>query len=383
LVDWIRGFQEFDSRWNTAPLNKARLTGLGTLWLGGDEDLNRKTVLLYHEQGYGDTLQCVRYASLIANRGATVILAVPPALESLVGSVPGVSRVMAGAQPLPPHDFQAPLMSMPLAFRTTPDTVPGDVPYLSADAGLVGAWKEHLGPRTAPRVGLVWGGRRYAPINYPRDVPLAALRPLLSLDAEFISLQTEVSAADDVTLRQIESVRQFRELLTDFAQTAALIENLDLVLTVDTAIAHLAGALGKPVWLMNRYASCWRWLQDGAGSPWYPRLRQFRQTTVGDWTSVVTSVRNALSELIRDEASRPQGAVAKDLAPVAKRIPSFAIKPKARDKIRFVSATRLSSQEFFSSAPLGRSLPIYRTFPKGQVIELSLFADNREGQARM
>ena len=379
LRDWIRGFQEFESRWNTTPLNKTRLTGLGTLWLGGDEDLNRKRVLLYHEQGYGDTLQCVRYASLIANRGATVILAVPPALESLVRSVPGVSQVTAGAQILPPHDYQAPLMSLPLAFRTTPDTVPGNVPYLYADADLVGAWQGRLGPRTVPRIGLVWGGRRYAPINYPRDVRLAALRPLFSLGAEFISLQTEMSAVDEAALEQMGSIRQFRGLLTDFAQTAALIENLDLVVTVDTAIAHLAGALGKPVWLMNRYASCWRWLQEGSGSPWYPTLRQFRQTTVGDWTSVVAAVRNALSEFIRDEERAPQSAIGKDRWPVTTRIPPIAIKSKPIDKIRFVSATRLSTQEFFAGAPLGRSLPIYRTFPKGQVIELRLFAENREG----
>ena len=379
LGDWIRGFQEFESRWSTAPLNKTCLTGLGTLWLGGDEDLNRKTVLLYHEQGYGDTLQCVRYASLLAERGAIVILAVPPALESLVRSVPGVSQVMAGAQPLPPHDYQAPLMSMPLAFRTTQDTVPGNVPYLSADADLVRTWKERLGPRTIPRIGLVWSGRRYAPINYPRDIPLAALRPLFSLDAEFISLQMEMSTADEIALEHIEPIRQYRELLTDFSQTAALIESLDLVITVDTAIAHLAGALGKPVWLMNRYASCWRWLPEGTGSPWYPTLRQFRQTTVGDWTSVVTAVRKALSVFIRDEERSQQGDAAKDLSPVTKRIPSFAIKPSAIEKIRFVSATRLSSQEFFASAPLGRSLPVYRTFPKGQLIELRLFADNREG----
>jgi tetratricopeptide (TPR) repeat protein/GT2 family glycosyltransferase len=379
LGDWIRGFQEFESRWNTTPLNKTRLTGLGALWLGGDEDLNRKTVLLYHEQGYGDTLQCVRYAALIANRGATVILAVPPALESLARSVAGVSQVLAGAQILPPHDYQAPLMSLPLAFRTTPDTVPGNVPYLYADADLVGVWRKRLGPRTVPRIGLVWSGRRYAPINYPRDIALAGLRPLFSVGAEFISLQTEMAAADEATLEQVDSIRQFRELLTDFAQTAALIENLDLVLTVDTAIAHLAGALGKSVWLMNRYASCWRWLQEGSGSPWYPTLRQFRQTTVGDWTSVVAAVRDALCEFIRDEERAPQSAIGKDRWPVTTRIPPVAIKSKPADKIRFVSATRLSTQEFFAGAPLGRSLPIYRTFPKGQVIELRLFAENREG----
>ncbi len=132
-----------------------------------------------------------------------------------------------------------------------------------------------MGPRKVPRIGLVWSGRRYAPINYPRDVPLAALRPLFSLDVKFISLQTEVSAADEIALEQLSPIHQYRELLTDFAQTAALIENLDLIITVDTAIAHLAGALGKPVWLMNRYASSWRWLQEGGGRPWYPTLREF------------------------------------------------------------------------------------------------------------
>jgi tetratricopeptide (TPR) repeat protein len=381
LGDWIRGFQEFESRWNTPPLNKARLTGLGPLWLGGDEELNHKTILLYHEQGYGDTLQCARYVPLLAERGARVILAVPPALASLMRSLPGVSEVVAGAQALPRHDYQSPLMSLPLAFRTTPDTVPSAVPYLSADGSRVKSWQLRLGPRTKPRIGLAWGGRRYAPINYPRDISLAALRPLLLLDAEFISLQKDIADSDRSVLDRAPQLLQLGESLDDFSDTAALIENLDLVITVDTAIAHLAGALGKPVWLMNRYASCWRWSQEGDHSPWYPTLRQFRQSTVGDWTPVVTAVRDAASnfaqmhgklhESIATSAITTTGSTKRPLTPSLGR--------QTKDKIRFVSATRLSPEEFFKTAPLGRSLPVYRTFPKRQVIELRLFANNQEG----
>jgi tetratricopeptide (TPR) repeat protein len=381
MGDWIRGFQEFEARWNTAPLNKTRLTGLGPLWLGGDEDLNGKTILLYHEQGYGDTLQCVRYVPLIAQRGAKVVLAVPPALATLMRSLQGVSAVVAGAMQLPKHDYQCPLMSLPLAFRTTPDTIPGCVPYLSADRNRIDAWSERLGRRTKPRIGLAWGGRRYAPINYPRDVSVAALRPLLLLDAEFISLQKEVSEADQSALKRFPQIQLFGDALEDFTDTAALIENLDLVITVDTAIAHLAGALGKPVWLLNRYASCWRWLQDRTDSPWYPTLRQFRQSTVGDWTFVASAVRDALHDFLREQEEPAQPVIRSAPAPTSitnrRLLPSH--RKQSTDKIRFVSATRLSQAEFFASAPLGRSLPVYRTFPKRQVIELRLFANNKEG----
>jgi tetratricopeptide (TPR) repeat protein len=377
MGDWIRGFQEFESRWNTAPLNKARLTGLGPLWLGGDEDLNHKTILLYHEQGYGDTLQCVRYSPLLAERGAKVILAVPPALASLMHSVPGVSNVVAGGHPLPSHDYQCPLMSLPLAFRTTPDTIPAPVPYITADRSLAESWKQRLGPRTKIRIGLAWGGRRYAPINYPRDVPLAALRPLMSLNAEFISLQKEISESDEATLDQLPQLQRLGEKLGDFADTAALIDNLDLVITVDSAIAHLSGALGKPVWLMNRYASCWRWLQETSDSPWYPTMRQFRQSTVGDWTSVVIRIRDAAKEML-DEGKECSGHSVKLRRPA----PPYSIRSvssPAKAKIRLVSATRLSHEQFFSHAALGRSLPHYRVYPKQQHIELRLFANNQEG----
>jgi tetratricopeptide (TPR) repeat protein len=379
LGDWIRGFQEFESRWNTPPLNKTRLTGLGPLWLGGEEDLVSKTLLLYHEQGYGDTLQCARYVPLLAERGAKVIVAVPPGLGSLMRSLPGVTAVVADG-PLPPHDYQCPFMSLPLAFRTTPDTIPAPVPYLAPNSAKVADWAARLGPRLKLRIGIAWGGRRYAPINYPRDIALAALKPLLLLDADFISLQKDMADSDRATLDQFPQLRRLGEALGDFEDTAALMMNLDLIITVDTAVGHLAGALGRPVWLLNRIGACWRWLQEGATSPWYPTLRQFRQSVVGDWTSVVVDVRQALHSLLNEftKASAPTAA-----SVVSHRLitPGPVSHPKKapKQKIRLVSATRLSHSEFFKTAPLGRSLPVYWTFPKRQAIELRLFADNREG----
>lgn len=379
LGDWIRGFQEFESRWNTAPLNTTRLTGLGPLWLGSDEELVNKTLLLYHEQGYGDTLQCARYVPLLAERGAKVIVAVPPALGSLMRSLPGVTAVVASG-PWPAHDYQIPFMSLPLAFRTTPDTIPAPMPYLVPDPAKVTDWANRVGPRVKPRIGVAWGGRRYAPINYPRDISLAALRPLFSLDADFISLQKDMANDDRETLEQLTELRRLGEALGDFEDTAALMMNLDLIITVDTAVAHLAGAIGRPVWLLNRIGACWRWLQEGSDSPWYPTLRQFRQATVGDWTSVIADVRRVLEGHLNNLAA-PSSLPTSNTALPSALIPRTRAPAKkaARQKIRLVSATRLSQSEFFKSAPLGRSLPVYRTFPKRQAIELRLFPDNREG----
>ncbi len=387
--DWIRGFEEFESRWNTPPLDKARLPGLGPLWLG-EEDLTRKRLLVYHEQGYGDTLQCARYVPLLAGRGARVILAVPPDLRTLMLSLPGVAQVVSGGDALPAHDLQCPLMSLPWAFRTTPDTVPAPIPYLAADPALVSRWSTRLGPRTRARIGIVWGGRRYAPINYPRDLPLALLRPLLELNADFISLQKEIAHEDRPLLAQLRQLQPLGEALEDFADTAALLENLDLVISVDTSTVHLAGAMGRPVWLLNRFASCWRWLRHGVDSPWYPTLRQFRQPAVGDWTSVVAAVREAAQAFL----SSPAGAVtfpysstfgssrARPGASAPQPLTAAAILAQSQrspQKIRLVCATRLSKPDFFAKAPLGRSLPLYQTFPKRQAIELRLFPENEEG----
>lgn len=377
LGDWIRGFEEFECRWDAPPLDKARLPGLGPLWLG-EQDLTRKTLLVYHEQGYGDTLQCVRYVPLLAGRGARVVLAVPPELRTLMLSLPGVAQVVTGGDALPAHDFRCPLMSLPWAFRTTPDTVPAPVPYLRADPVAVSRWAEKLGARTRARIGIVWGGRRYAPINYPRDIPLQLLEPLLELDADFITLQKEVADEDRPLLAKLR-LRPLGESLEDFADTAALMENLDLVITVDTSSVHLAGALGKPVWLMNRFASCWRWLRGRVDSPWYPTLRQFRQPAVGDWTSVITAVRQAAATFLDSARGSTSSDAGSSLPRHSGAAELLARSQTAPDRIRLVCATRWSKSYFFAKAPLGRSLPLYQTFPRRQAIELRLFPENQEG----
>ncbi len=375
LGDWIRGFDEFESRWETESLKRTRLSSAAPLWLG-EENLSGKTLLVWHEQGYGDTLQSVRYLPLLAERGARVILAVPRVLKKLMETVQGVAHVISDTEAGLVHHYQCPLMSLPRAFRTTPDTVPAPIAYLRADPSRVALWSERLGPKAQPRIGLVWGGRRYAPVNYPRDVPLECLQPLLGLNAEFIGLQKEIAPGDRALLAQLPRLRHLGESLEDFADAAALVENLDLIITADTAVAHLAGALGKPVWLMNRYASCWRWMQRGPESPWYPTMRQFRQPTVGDWHSVVADVQRATVDFLRSAADGHPPAAA---IGIPAQVHRSAAREAAAETIRFVCATRLSTEDFFATAPLGRSLPLYRNFPRQQVIELRLFPNNRAG----
>jgi len=297
MGNWTEGFREFESRWNIAPLEAARFKGLAPIWLGR-EDLSGKTILLHHEQGYGDTLQFARFVPLVANKAKKVILAVPDGLQRIIATLPGGAEVISEGAPVPAHDFCCPLMSLALAFGVTPDDVPGEVPYLSVPSGLAEGWGRKLGRGTRIRIGVAWSGRRYAPINHPRDMALSTLQPILNLDADFVCLQTEMAEEDERLLNRLPHLITFGNERRDFADTAAIISHLDLVISVDTAVAHLAGALGKPVWLLNRYASCWRWLQHRSDSPWYPTLRQFRQSTVGDWDDVVNRLKISLSALI-------------------------------------------------------------------------------------
>ena len=297
LGDWTRGFREFESRWALFPHEAKRLTRLAPLWLG-EEDIKGKTVLLHHEQGFGDTLQFCRYAQLVAQRGARVILAVPAGLHRVLQSLTGSPQIVSEGAPVPPHDFHCPLMSLPLAFTTTPATVPAVIPYLFADRVASQVWGERLGLRRRPRIGLVWSGRRYPPINIERDMDFDAIRPLLAAQADFICLHTELSEDERLAVADFPNLRWEGGRLSDFADTAGLIQHLDLVITVDTAVAHLAGALGKPVWLLNRYASCWRWLLKRSDSPWYPTFRIFRQTALGDWNGVVEEVFKSLAAFL-------------------------------------------------------------------------------------
>ena len=265
-------------------------------WRG--EDLGGRTLLLTCEQGLGDTLQFCRYASLAARRGGRVVLEAPPELASLLSSLEGV-EVVAEGDPLPAFDLHSPLMSLPLLMGTELDTVPGE-PYLRADPGKAAAWRARLGPARKPRVGIVWAsgrrpGRPDKRADLRRDIPLLKLLEAARPDLEFVSLQKGLAAEAELKAAP-SAVTDPTTDLRDFADTAALMEALDLVISVDTAPAHLAGALGKPAMTLLRYDACWRWLTGRADSPWYPSMRLLRQPVPGDWDSVVAELKTALAE---------------------------------------------------------------------------------------
>ncbi len=307
----------FDEGW--AALEWRSKTGYGPsigdwigdahLWLG-DEALEGRTVLLLSEWGLGDTIQFCRYASLVAARGARVILAVPRPLVNLLASVPGVAQVVTEGDPLPRFDYYCPMLSLPLAFKTTVANVPSQVPYLRSGEERVHRWRSKLGEPDKLRVGLVWSGGFRAsqvelwPVNSRRNLPLAQFADLRHPDIAFYSLQKGQPAESELSELVARGwdgphLIDFTGELNDFADTAALIEHLDLVISVDTSTAHVAGALGKPVWILNRFDSCWRWLTNRDDSPWYPTSRIYSQARPGDWSSVVGRVRADLGEILR------------------------------------------------------------------------------------
>jgi hypothetical protein len=271
------------------------------LWLG-DESLASKTILLYAEQGLGDTIQFCRYARSVADLGARVVMLVPGPLLGLLATLDGVAQLVKVGDPLPPFDFQCPLMSLPLAFRTELATIPAPHSYLRPDSGRTRRWKERLGERLKPRVGLVWSGGfrpdqpELAEINARRNMDASLLAGLKDERIEFYSLQKGEPAASDLARLQAAhwggpDIIDWTSELHDFSDTAALAANLDLVISVDTSMAHLAGALGRPVWILNRFDSCWRWLPGRVESPWYPTARIYTQQRSGDWAGVIEKVK--------------------------------------------------------------------------------------------
>jgi tetratricopeptide (TPR) repeat protein len=301
IGDYERGWQQHEWRWQTDQIASERRNFPQPLWLGSGE-LAGKTILIHAEQGFGDTLQFCRYVPLVAARGARVILEVQRPLQTLMRTLAGAAQVVSRGEPVPAFDLHCPLLSLPLALRTQLDTIPARTPYLGVPENKVRAWRDRLGGHEKPRIGLVWAGNPRKElancnrIDALRSMEFAQLAPLLEVsDCEFYSLQKgddAVAQLRDSVLRQ--HVVDWTDDLHDFSDTAALIENLDLVIAVDTAVAHLAGALNKPIWLLNRYNTCWRWLLDREDSPWYPTARLFRQDASRQWDGVVMRVRAAL-----------------------------------------------------------------------------------------
>jgi hypothetical protein len=263
-------------------------------WTGA-EPLAGKTVLSHAEQGFGDTIQFIRYAPLVAARGARVIVEAPKSLKGLVLAVEGVSGVFARGEPAPACDLHCPLMSLPLVFGTTLETVPSKAPYLEAPMDRVAVWRERL-PQKPLRVGMAWTGNPTHRNDRHRSIALERIAALSSdPDIQFIGIQKDIRENDAKALHNYPGVVSLGAQLQDFSDTAAVISLLDLVISVDTSVAHLAGALGKPVWIMLPYSGDWRWMLEGETSPWYPTARLFRQPAPGDWDSVLERVRCELS----------------------------------------------------------------------------------------
>jgi len=294
LGDYADGWNEYEWRWQRSGADPQHYAER-PLWTG-EQDLQGKTILLHAEQGMGDCIQFSRYAPLVAARGARVLLEVYPAVAPLFVRLPGVSQLLLRGPDdrAVDFDYHCPLLSLPRAFATRLERIPAQIPYLRAHPKRLADWRARLGARQRPRIGLAWSGNAAHQNDAERSIPLADLAVLIHPQFDYYSLQIEVRESDRAALDAQENLRSFGEHLRDFSDTAALIAELDLVISVDTAVAHLAGALGKPVWLLLAYHPDWRWMLERSDSPWYPSMRLFRQAMPGDWRGPLAAIRQQL-----------------------------------------------------------------------------------------
>jgi tetratricopeptide (TPR) repeat protein len=289
IGDYPRGQAEYEWRWKRSGTENLRHSFSRPFWRG-ESPLQGKTILLHAEQGLGDTIQFARYIPLLARRGANVILETHVELKPLLSRLDGCRSVIARGEARPAHDVHCPLGSLPLAFKTALASVPAEIPYLAADAARVARWRPRLEAFGGPRVALVWAGNAAHANDRNRSLPLSALHALWEGGgARIVSLQRDLRAGDAGLLGSA-SVLDLGSELADFDDTAAVLAACSLLVTVDTSVAHLAGALGRPVWLLLPFASDWRWTAASDRSPWYPSARLFRQPQPGDWDSVVARV---------------------------------------------------------------------------------------------
>jgi hypothetical protein len=289
--DFAQGWELHEWRWKSeTTLGLQSRNFPQRLWLG-TEDIAGKTILLHAEQGLGDTIQFCRYARLVKALGAKVVLEVPKALRSLLSGLEGVDELVEQGEALPAFDYHCPLLSLPLAFKTDLTNVPGSRPYLAASPQKRDAWAQRLGAKSKPRAGLVWSGSTLHKNDHNRSLTLQQLLPHLPDCCEYLSLQKEVRDVDKAVLEG-SGIRHYGEELEDFTDTAALCELMDLVISVDTSVAHLAGAIGKETWVLLPYSPDWRWLLDRHDSPWYASMTLYRQDETREWPSVLRRMKS-------------------------------------------------------------------------------------------
>ena len=303
LGDLPAGWAQYEWRWKVRDFPGRQRDLPRPLWLG-QQDIAGKRLLLHAEQGLGDTIQFCRYAALAAARGAEVLLEVQPSLAKLMRGLAGPATILSHGDALPDFDLHCPLLSLPLAFGTQLHDIPAAVPYLGVTPARLDAWRQRLGPAQGVRVGLVWAGNSRNGNDHRRSMPLAAAAPLLGPGREVFGLMPDVPERDRASLAALPGLRMLGPACLDFRDAAAVISLMDVVVTVDTVFAHLAGALGKPVFVMLSHLADWRWLRDRADSPWYPTARLFRQQARGDWNGVVQEVAAALESRSAPTAAR-------------------------------------------------------------------------------
>lgn len=295
LGDLRGGFADYQWRWKRAAFAPIVRKFQQPMWLG-EESVLGKTVLLHAEQGLGDSLQFARYAQAVADLGANVVLEAEPALLALLTELPGADQLVSQGDPLPPFDLHCPLLTLPLALGTTLDSIPATVPYLRANPDLQAKWLALLGTKDRLRIGLVWSGSPLHRDDHNRSIPLAKLMAQLPSGHHYVSLQKEVRDSDQGAL-EASGLAHFGTRLETFADTAALCACMDLVISVDTSVAHLSGALGQATWILLPHLPDWRWLLERSDSPWYPSARLYRQTQARDWSTPLAQLAADLQAL--------------------------------------------------------------------------------------
>ena len=362
------GWNYYEFRWFQDPLLQARPRFAKPMWTG--QDLRGKVILVRVEQGFGDMVQFIRYVPLLKALGATVVLQIRQGIEQLVEGFAGVDKVMYRDDPPPDFDFYIPLMSLPRVFGTDLASIPAQLPYLRADPMRVARWAQPLNTDGALKVGLVWAGNPDHKRDRHRSIPLCLLSPLWTIPKiRFFSLQKGQQAAEAETVPKEVDFVNLDSKLVDFADTAAVIDRLDLVLCVDTAVAHIAGAMGKPVWLMLPTPADFRWLERREDSPWYPTMRLFRQSRPGRWDDVVDGIKAALEQRLGDrEATVQAQPIAPSPRSMLRPMPLARLAPGHKPGFSAVAEIRDGIVQYFPDEPvIGDSVSWYGEYLRPQL----------------
>ena len=299
IGDFDRGWEKIEWRWKTGQPRNEKRNFAQPQWTG-QEDIAGKTVLLHTEQGFGDTIQFCRYVPRVVERAGRVILEVPKPLHELMSTLSGAAQIISRGDPLPDFDIHCPLLSLPLAFRTQLESIPSTTPYLEVPINASQHWNTQLGPPDRPRIGICWAGNPNFRRDRSRSIGLSPILPLLAnAEVQFFSLQKDLRAGDAEILRANHRITHLGQAIQTFSDTAAIISLMDLVISSDTSVVHLAGALGKPTWILLQFVPDWRWLLDREDSPWYPTARLFRQDETRQWDNVIARVHAALHVYVR------------------------------------------------------------------------------------